>query len=178
MICSKNTIYRVYNEIRDIIYRYLKVAYLSEEFGTPNKNDYFSIDESLFCHKNEQQIWIVGAVNNNTKDFRLEGVISRDSAILKKFIYKYIQKGNNIVSDQWPGYNFLSLPDSGYRHFSHNHSNGAFGFGLQSTSHIESIGVCISKRFMQLTILFPQKKLCISLKKQNINIRYAIYQMI
>ena len=94
MTCSKNTLFRVYNEIRKIIYKYLKVVYLSEEFETLNKKEYFSIDENLFCHKNDKQIWIVGAVNNNTKDFLLEGVISRDSAILKKFVHKYIPKGN------------------------------------------------------------------------------------
>ena len=165
MTCSINTIDRVYNEVREIIYKYLKVAYLSEEFGTLNKNEYLSIDESLFCHKNDKQIWIVGAVNNNTKDFRLEGVLSRDSAILKKFVHKYIPQGNNIVSDQWAGYNFLDLPDSGYRHFSHNHGDGSFGLGLQSTSHIESIWGVLKQKIHVTYNSFPSKKIMHFLKE-------------
>ena len=165
MFCSKNTIDRVYNEIREVIYKYLKVAYLSEEFGSLNKNEFFSIDESLFCHKNDSQIWIVGAVNNNTKDFRLEGVLSRDSNILKKFVHKYIPKGNHIVSDGWAGYHFLDLPNSGYRHFSHNHGEGSFGLGLQSTSHIESIWGVLKQKIHATYNSFPSKKIMYFLKE-------------
>lgn len=41
MSYSKNMIIGVYKKIRDVIYKYLKVVYLTEEFGSINKNEFF-----------------------------------------------------------------------------------------------------------------------------------------
>ena len=47
---------------------------------------------------------------------------------------KYVEPGNNIVSDGWPAYN--NLNEEGYHHDVHIHGGGDFGFGLNSTSTI------------------------------------------
>ena len=50
----------------------------------------------------------MGIINNQDKnEFRLEVTTNRNSDTLKLFVEKYIGKGNNIVSDGWPGYAFL-----------------------------------------------------------------------
>lgn len=89
--------------------------------------------------KNNAQIRIVGITNNNTKDFRLEGVLVRDSNTLEKFVTKFVPKGTHIVTDGWAGYNFINSPNSGYAHLSYNNGTGNFGFGMEYISYIESI---------------------------------------
>ena len=73
------SIYKIYNEIRRIIYKYLSITYQTDILGEENKNDYFSVDESLFTHLNLKQIWILGIINNAKKEFRLEGSFKRDA---------------------------------------------------------------------------------------------------
>jgi hypothetical protein len=41
----------------------------------------------------------VGAINTIIKDFRIEGVLSRDAETLKIFITTYIPLGSNITTD-------------------------------------------------------------------------------
>ena len=76
--------------------------------------------------------------NQNKNEFRLEAILKRDSNTVKKFATNYIGKGNTIVIGCWGGYVFLDLVNSGYYHETHNHVAGDFGFGLSSTSSIES----------------------------------------
>ena len=51
----------------------------------------------FFCK--ESQIWILGIINNTTKDFGLEGAYTRDSSTLEKFIKKFVLGGINIIKD-------------------------------------------------------------------------------
>ena len=60
-------------------------------------------------------------IYNITKDFRIEGTLSRDSFILKNFIVKYVDKGKTIISDGGAGYSFLNSANSGYSHITHIH---------------------------------------------------------
>ena len=69
-------------------------------------------------------------INNIIKEFRIEASFNRDATILSKFIYKYVEIGNTIVSDGWAGYNFLNSAESGFSHINHLHQGGIFGFGL------------------------------------------------
>ena len=55
---------------------------------------------------------MLGAINNTTKDFRIEGVLSRNEDTLKKFIITYIPIGSNVSTDGWTGYTFLNSLDS------------------------------------------------------------------
>ena len=45
--------------------------------------------------------------------------------------------GSKIVTDGWPGYNFLN--DNGYVRYEHNHDAGDLGEGEESTSHSEGL---------------------------------------
>ena len=72
------------------------------------------MDKSLFCHRNRKAVWLLGAVDNISKDFRIEGSYERDSNKLRKFITSHIAEGNNIIMDGWSWYNFLGEPSSGY----------------------------------------------------------------
>ena len=159
IIISKKLILRIFKEIREVINRYLFIQYRSETFGDSNNSEYYSVDESLFGHKNNSQIWILGAINNSTKDFRLEGVLNRDTHNLKKFITNYIPIGNKVVTDSWSGYNFLDMPNSGYIHLKHNHRGGQFGLGLESTSHIESLWAILKQKIKSTYNVIPFKNI-------------------
>ena len=99
-------------DIRDIIYRYLQIIYQDEKLGIKDANEFFSIDESL----DGKQLWLLGAVNNNTLSFRIEATFSRDTKTILKFINKFIEKGNIIITDHWMSYNYLEAANSRYSH--------------------------------------------------------------
>ena len=139
IIIIKHTLLKIYAELKGIIYKYMKIVYRSEMINLTDNREYFSVDESLISHKHNKQIWLIGIINNITKDFSFEGTLTRDSDILKNFIIKYVGKGNTIISDGWADYGFLNSPNSGYSHITHIHLVGSFGFGVESTSHIEAI---------------------------------------
>ena len=78
-------------------------------------------------------------LETSSKKFRIEGSLSRNADTLNKFISKFVKSGNTIISDNWAGYDYLDREDSGYVHIKFNHGQGQFGYGLSSTSHIESL---------------------------------------
>ena len=82
---TKRTVSLAFKEFRDIIYRYLELTYQTHLFRELNQGGYFSVDESLFGHRDNAQIWILGIIDTSQKDFRLEGCLSRNSETLKKF---------------------------------------------------------------------------------------------
>ena len=59
--------------------------------------------------------------------------------------------------DGWAGYSFLDNPNSGYTRIPHIHGGGDFGFGLESTSHIESIWSQIKSKIKESYHLYPHK---------------------
>ncbi len=136
---NKALVLWVYKEIRDVIYRYYRIVYISESLEELNQIDYYSVDKSLLGHRNDTQIWIVWKINIRKKDFRIKGVLKSDSETLKKFITVYVPNGSNIVTDQWVGYYFLDRNNSGYTYFTHNHGGRDFGMGIESTSYIETL---------------------------------------
>ena len=157
VIISQNTLSKIYKEFRNIIYQYMKIVYNSEVISTENNNDYFAVDESLINHINNKQVWLLGIINNNTKDFRIEGAYNRDTNTLSNFISTYVEKGNVIISDGWQGYNYLNSHDSGYQHLTFMHINGIFGQGIQSTSHIEAIWGIIKSKIKSIYNVIPHK---------------------
>lgn len=48
---SIQTLTKVYKELRKIIYKYMKILYKSEPISVKNKNEFFSMDESLINQK-------------------------------------------------------------------------------------------------------------------------------
>ena len=136
---SKKKIYEIYTAIRNTMYKYMKFEYRTTLLAEENENGFFSVDESLITHKNNRQIWPLGIINNSTKEFRIEGIYERTTDAIKNFITLNAKSGNNIITDGLTSYNFLDRIDSGYTHIKFVHGGGDFGFGRESTSHIESI---------------------------------------
>ena len=69
---SYQIIYKVYKVIRNVIYRYTKFECQSVLLGEENENKIYSIDEYLIGHKNNRQIWVLGIINNENKQFRVD----------------------------------------------------------------------------------------------------------
>ena len=92
------------------------IAYYSEPIGEANGGGFYSVDESLFNHIYDSQVWCLGIINNQSKVFRIEAALNRSEETLKKFIFKFVPSGNTIISDGWAGYRFLDLGNSGYHH--------------------------------------------------------------
>lgn len=95
--------------------------YKNEILRDLNTHKYFSIDECLKDYKNNIQIWLLRLIDNETKDFRKQGIYSTDQSVIKKFINEYDKKGNYIVSNWFFAYNFHNSPESGYIWIFHNH---------------------------------------------------------
>ena len=143
--------------MREVICKYLKIFYQSEQLGTDGETEYFSVDESLINHFDGKQVWLIGICNNKTKDFRIEASYNRDAETLKAFIETYANKNSYIITDGWAGYSFLDNPNSGYTRIPHIHGGGDFGFALESTSHIESIWSQIKSKIKESYHLYPHK---------------------
>ena len=136
---NNNIIYSVVLLLRKAISHYIKENYY-EKMTTINQNANIAVDESLFCHFNgNNQIWLIGLINTETKDFRIEAVLERNSEILEKIIRHHVSIGNNIITDGWSGYNWMDNPNSGFHRIIHVHGLHDFGHGAESTSHIESV---------------------------------------
>ena len=71
---------------RTKISHYYKDVYNLEKLPVVEDNNKFAIDESLFTHINEEQIWVIGIINNKTFDLRLKLSKQRNSETLKKII--------------------------------------------------------------------------------------------
>ncbi len=113
----------------------------------------------MINHKDNKQVWLLGIINNSTKEFRIriEVSFSREGQTLSKFIKLYVETGNTIISDGWYGYNFLNSESSGYHHITHVHMNGIFGQGIQSSSHIEAIWNIIKSKIKSIYQVIPHK---------------------
>ena len=62
------SVQEIYTEIRMFFLKYYNILYQSEILR--EKDGKFSIDESLFVTDDEnRQIWVIGAIDNITKDF-------------------------------------------------------------------------------------------------------------
>ena len=84
---SLSNIRRFYTEVRKTIYDYYHLQYEVEPFAEENGNHYFSCDESEFSHDiNSDSIWVLGMINNITKDFRI--VATKRGHTFKRIYYK------------------------------------------------------------------------------------------
>lgn len=121
---SLDAITRIYSEIRTVITKYYNILYQSEILGMKDCHKQFSEDESLLSHTdNGDKIWVLGIIDNQTKEFRLNISLKRDQNALKSFITRYVEPGNTIIIDGWSGYNFLGNLDN-YSHDIHIHCWG------------------------------------------------------
>ena len=107
--------------MREVICKYLKIFYQSEQLGTDGETEYFSVDESLINHFDGKQVWLIGICNNKNKDFRIEASYNRNAETLKAFIETYADKNSYIITDGWAGYSFSENQNSGYTRITHMH---------------------------------------------------------
>ena len=96
---------------------------------TPWMKSYSSIKTKSKYGFQELQI-----IYQRTSDWKLA---LEETGHLEKFIKKYLEKGNTVITDGWLGYSFLDNGNSGYQHIKHLYSGGDFWSGFESTSHIE-----------------------------------------
>ena len=85
------------------------------------------IDESLFGKKRKyhrgtgnQDTWVFGATEKNTRKAFVVVVEKRDRDTLLPIIKQYIAPGSTIFSDKWAAYCTLNV--EGYQHDTVNHS--------------------------------------------------------
>ena len=59
----------VYSAIRNVIFKYYNILYQSELLGEKDKHLVFSVDKIMFvADANNNQIWLIGPVDNISKD--------------------------------------------------------------------------------------------------------------
>ena len=68
--------------MRKILATYVKDTYILEPLAVENWNETISIEKSKFTHKDNQQIWVVGLINNRIRVILLEIVKERTSVVL------------------------------------------------------------------------------------------------
>ena len=101
-------IYAFVSNLRKAIATHLRNTYILDRLANINANQRIAFDESLFTHNANIQQWVVGLINIDTKEIRLELVSNRNQNTLKYIIEKHVGRGNIINTDSWAGYNFIS----------------------------------------------------------------------
>ena len=109
-LSTDQTIRNIILKIRQCIAHNIRDKYELEILAEENNNRTIAIDESLFTHFNNRQVWVIGLIDTQSKDFRLVSSFTRDTSKLKKIVKKFVKSGNTIISDSWPGYNWISEP--------------------------------------------------------------------
>jgi hypothetical protein len=110
----------------------------------PKLSGVVKVDESFFGKRRSKQpqIIVVGAIDADTKQIRLEIISDREQETLEDFVCRNIELGSVVITDYWLGY--VGLNDLDYDHYAFNHSRGQFAH----TNQIESLWSEI-KRFMR-----------------------------
>ena len=125
--------------------------------GDPDTNKIVSIDESMILHdENNNQVWLVGALETKSKKLRMDIINERNEENLKIFISNHIAPGTHIVTDGWPTYDFLDGYDSFWTSEKHLHAQGVRGYGEHSTSKIEVTWSHIKNQITSIYNIIPK----------------------
>ena len=117
-----------------------------------------ALDETLIIHENNKQIWLAGFIDTATKAVRIDIIPSRTSQNIEIFVRNHILPGTHIAHDGWAGYSFLDDDDvSVWTHETHTHAVGDFGYGLNSTSHIEQFWGQLKAIIKKVYYIIPKK---------------------
>jgi len=112
---GQKTIYKFFNIVRKSISQYDYDVYNLEKFADNNGLKNIAVDESLFFHDHDgTQEWVIGLIDIQTKNIRLELAHKCNENILKKIIQHHVGYNNSIISDGWVSYNWLKK--YGYHH--------------------------------------------------------------
>ena len=69
-------------------------------------------------------------------------------------------------------YRWLNEPNSGYVYITHIHAHGTFGYGDQSSSHIEQLWSVLKTLFRRIYVTVPSENFTLFLRE--IEFRYLI----
>ena len=116
-----------------------------------------------------QQIWVLGIIDNYSKDFRLNLTLDRNQETLESFITRYVEPGN--VTDGLWGYDFFLSNTDDYCHDRHVHGGGDFEYGLNSTSHIESIWEQLKACIKNIYYIIPNLNILLFLREAEFRIK-------
>ena len=118
-------------------------------------------------------IWVIGARNNANGNIRVDLFKTRTENDMKTFIYNHINLHNNIITDGWPSYSFLDLPENGYTHEIFIHGpNGNFGFGVHCTSQIESVWSTLQSYIKRIYNIIPDGNYILFLREAEMRYRF------
>jgi len=157
MNISKEKIREILKSIRLFIAHYIKDSYIIEDISQKNAFQHFAIDESDFVKIKGNILWVIGIINTHNKLIRLELSYDRTTEVMKKIVKTHIKTGNIVVTDGWSSYLWISEPYSGYVHSMHNHGAGNFGYGLDSTSHIEALWSNLKQIIKNIYYIIPSE---------------------
>ena len=69
---SQKHIFEILEFMRHVLAHYIKDTYLLENIAETDQDESISIDEILFVHENNVQVWVLGLINNKIRHIRLE----------------------------------------------------------------------------------------------------------
>ena len=141
--------------------------------GDPDKNKNVAIDECLFIHVNNNHIWVIGAIETDSRKLRLDIIPERNSNNIKTFILNHIEAGTKIITDGWQGYSFLDAYDSVWEHETHTHGAGDFGFGICSTSHMEHTWAQLKNIIKSIYNVIPNKNFVLYLRESEFRLKIS-----
>ena len=113
---------------------------------------------------NNNQIWVIGDVDNISKDFRVDISFKRNESILKEFIITHIESVNKIITYGWTGYSFI-VHLEGYTREVHINGASNFGYGINSTSNIESIWSQLKSVIKSIYYIIPHQNFLFYLRE-------------
>ena len=157
---NHKTIIDWYSFFRDVcsnsLVRHLIVLGDSSECNT------IEIDESLFGKKRKyhrglgnQNLWVFGMVERNTRNSVLQFVERRDKETLLPIIKKYVAEGSTIFSDKWGAY--VSLEQEGFVHDTVNHIKEFKSSTGCCTNTIEGLWSLAKLRIKKMKGILPSR---------------------
>ena len=86
---NRRNIFKIMNYMRKFIAEYLYNIYNTENISSNNGHNVYTIDEFMFSHHNNKQLWVVGIVCSTNKSLFLCNYTKiRNSDYLQRFITK------------------------------------------------------------------------------------------
>ena len=93
-------IMKILQKFRQSIAEFINYNYKVSQIGGPPKEARtVTLDEALNIHENNIHVWQIGAIDNTSKNARLDITTQRNATTLKNFVINHIEAGINIAHD-------------------------------------------------------------------------------
>lgn len=142
---NEKTLDKYYKELRKKITIYMQNV---SNYKLGGNNRCVCIDESQFGN-----YWILGIIEVRSRELRMLILRDRSSPVIIPLILENVHLNTTIITDGWPSY--ISLEENGFNHEEHIHGQNDWGFGEESTSHIESSWSYVKRWFISAYNTFP-----------------------